>query len=1002
MKSLASGTLAGSLGSGYLAFGAGANKRPDVLFISIEDVSPQRFGCWGNTVCKTPNIDQLARESLRFDLAHCSAPPCNPSRASLLSGLRPETTKVFGNATDWTEALKPGTTMPEHFRANGYETIRVGKIFHRGNKDRVYADTDRWSRVIRESEGLPRPKHRRRPLRGPGVEFAKRKKEAAEQGRHIGGGSPFLYGPSGLGDLEEPDGMSATQAIKVLSWKHDKPLFLALGFHKPHLSFTAPDKYFAMYPPEMMVIPENPGSDADGMPTDKSELSESNPHTLEQWREAIAAHYACVTFIDAQVGRVLEALAESSRAEDTIVVLWSDHGFMLGEHYRWRKGALYDIGVRVALLIKAPGITEPGSVCKRPVESIDIFPTLFELCGIAIPKGLEGISMRPLLKNPSMSWKKGAITTQGEANRSIRTERWRYTEYGGPTKAELFDCQNDPGELTNLAGDPRYADIVAGLSGLLKAGWRAALPGASTAGWSLTPRPAYPLYTICSGVHEPTREDLEVLARNFTVAQARFSPSDVRTLHELNSDFKIVKYFNSSYTSRPEEVRVVEQRYRRALAMFLAGTLGESISAETTEFVLQPVRRNKPISLKASTLPGSFSSTQRNRPSTQYYVTWIRIGEELMRIETFDAALGRIEVTRGFDKTEQAAHDAGSPVFSPVYLGSTNDTGAYPGGPGRTLRYAFDPANPQAAQRCVETAMGYIEQGYDGIWLDICSPNPFNMADSDGKHVTPWDFRTGRAYDRDAYREGQEVKVNAIQTAIHRRLGFWPVVIANNMGSSRTFEPGQGGSKLMLMPTEIKPRPLDGYSIEGFAGGFAARAVDRIGRKGPRYHPLDAWQSKVTLLAECAQEGFAAFPMIANAGSKSKMLEPAGAIRDQFEMFAYASYLLAVEKDAPTRLGLPAFYEKDGRRFAYVHPRYSWPIGAPVETHKPDEIDRYRTKGHVCYLRRFDNGLVLVNPTEEDDRTLKLNKIYIDPETGRQISSVRMKAHTGRILIRWC
>ena len=182
IKSLAATTVVTSLGGSSFALGAKGDKRPDVLFISIEDVSPQRFGCWGNTVCKTPNIDLLARQSLRFDLAHCTAPPCNPSRTSLLSGLRAETTKVFGNATDWTEALKPGTTMPEHFRANGYETIRVGKIFHRGNKDRVYTDTDRWSRVIRESEGLPRSKHRRRPLKGPGVEFAKKKKEASKQG----------------------------------------------------------------------------------------------------------------------------------------------------------------------------------------------------------------------------------------------------------------------------------------------------------------------------------------------------------------------------------------------------------------------------------------------------------------------------------------------------------------------------------------------------------------------------------------------------------------------------------------------------------------------------------------------------------------------------------------------------------------------------------------------------------------------------------------------------
>lgn len=1000
MKSLAATTAVASLAGADLAFGAKADRRPDVLFISIEDVSPHRFGCWGNTVCKTPNIDQLAGQSLRFDLAHCSAPPCNPSRTSLLSGLRPETTKVFGNATDWSEVLKPGTTMPEHFRANGYETIRVGKIFHRGNKDRVYNDTARWSRVIKENEGLPRPKSRRLPLKGPGVEFAKKKQEAARQGIYIGGGSPFSYGPSGLDDLEETDGMSATQAIKLLSQKRDKPLFLALGFHKPHLAFTAPQKYFDMYLPAQMIIPKNPDSDADGMPTDKSKLSDKNPYTLKQWREAIAAHYACVTFIDAQVGRVLEALAKSGRADNTIIVLWSDHGFMLGEHYLWRKGPLYDECVMVALLIKAPGVTKPAGVCKRPVESIDIFPTLFDLCGIPIPDGLEGISMKPLLKNPSMPWKKGAITVRGERDKSIRTERWRYTEYGGPDKAELFDHQTDPHEFINLAKDPKYADVVAELSRLLKAGWKATLPNPSATGKNPAPDPVYPLYAICSGVHEPTRQDLEVLARNFALAQASFSPSDIRTLHELNPDFKAVKYFNSSYTSSADEVPRVEQRFRRALTMFRAAVLGQSIDTKITEFALQAPRKNRPIALKASTLPGSLSSAERNRPSTKYYVTWIRIGDELMRIDTFDVTSGRIKVTRGFDKSQPAAHKAGSPVFSPVYLGSTNDTGAYPGGPGSNLRYAFDPANAEAARWCIEKATICIEQGYDGVWLDICSPNPFNMADSDGNHVAPWDFRTGQDYDRDAYREGQEIKIHAVQTAIYKKFGSWPVVIANNMGSSRTFEPGQGGSKLMLMPTEIKPRPLDGYSIENFAGSFAARAVDRIGHKGPRYHSLDTWRSKLMLLAKSAQQKLAAYPMIANAGSKSKMLEPFGDIRDRFETFAYASYLLAVEKDAPTRLGLPAFYEKDGRRYAYLHPRYSWPIGAPTQTYQPDQIDRYRPKGYLSYVRRFDNGLVIVNPSEKDDRKLNLDKTYLDLEIQKEISSIQMKAHTGKILLR--
>lgn len=453
------------------------NKRPDVLFISIEDLSPHRMGCYGNTVCRTPNIDRLAAASVRFDLAHCSAAPCNPSRTSLLTGLRPETTRVFGNGDDWTEAVKPGRTMTEHFIANGYETIRVGKIYHAGNRDKTYDDTSRWSRTIKESEGLPAPKNRRRQLIGPGVEYGKKRIADRKKGIYTSSGSPFTYGPSGLDDLEEQDGMSATQAIKVLCQQHSKPLFFAVGFHKPHLPLTAPDKYFAMYPPETMVLPENPNTYPDGMPRDKGKLSEKQPHTLTQWREAIAAEYACVTFIDAQVGRILDALEKSGRADNTIIVLWTDHGFMLGEHFMWRKGPLYDHSALVPLLIKAPGVTKPNSVCKRPVESIDIFPTLFELCGIPIPKGLEAISMVPLLKDPNRKWKKGALTSQGENGKSICTERWRYTEYkNGPEKTELFDRKKDPKEFHNLAKDPSCANTINTLSKLLNGGWKACLP----------------------------------------------------------------------------------------------------------------------------------------------------------------------------------------------------------------------------------------------------------------------------------------------------------------------------------------------------------------------------------------------------------------------------------------------------------------------------------------------------------------------------------------------
>jgi len=467
-----SGAMLGGAALPKLALGQAdrQTKRPDVLFIAIEDVSPHRFGCYGNTVCQTPSIDRFAASGLRFDNAHTS-PPCCPSRTALLLGLRAGTTKVFGNNHDWHELCPGALTMPTHFRNQGYETIRCGKMYHG-----KFEDDASWSRVIKASEGIPKRKNRRRPAKGPGVEYAKELRKARKAGKTLKGGSPFTYGPSGLEDIEEHDGMVAEQGVRLLAQESDKPRLIALGFHCTHLPFIAPDKYFEPYRADDMVLPKNPGAGPDGLPK-RGKVNKLNPHTPEQWRESIAAHYASLSLIDAQIGRVLDALEKSGRADNTIVIIWSDHGFMLGEHFLWRKGPLREESTRVALLIRAPGVTTPGTVCTRSAESIDIFPTMFDLCGVPLPSGIEAISMRPLLRDPSRPWKKGALMWGG-GGKSIVTERWRYNEYvrrrGRP--AELFDHQNDSGEFVNLAREPKHADTVAELSALLKGGWKACLP----------------------------------------------------------------------------------------------------------------------------------------------------------------------------------------------------------------------------------------------------------------------------------------------------------------------------------------------------------------------------------------------------------------------------------------------------------------------------------------------------------------------------------------------
>lgn len=447
----------------------GAPARPyDVLFIAVEDLKAV-LSCYDNPVCRTPNIDALARSAVRFDNAQCQYPVCNPTRSSLLSGLRPPSTGVWGNATDWSEKLSLGTTLPEVFRAGGYETIRVGKMFHSGNGGRAFDDKPRWSRVIEERAGIPKPKLDKDAP--PRVLFGHLSPEERRKDYEY---RAWIWGPQGRDDLDCNDGAIAEQGVRVLSQKPgDKPLFLGLGFHRPHLPLHAPARYFAMYPPASIPLPRYPENDFEDMPK-KYGLKVDQAMNDDLRREAIAAYYACVSYVDACVGRVMQALKSSGRDRNTIVIFWGDHGFHLGDHRLWSKMTLFEESCRVPFIISVPGVTKPA-VCRRAVECVDLFPTLADLCGLKPPANLEGISMAPLLRDPARPWKKGAFTYHVEG-KSVRTERWRYTEWRGADRAELYDHETDPREIVNLARDPKHAATVAELSRLIKEDWRAALP----------------------------------------------------------------------------------------------------------------------------------------------------------------------------------------------------------------------------------------------------------------------------------------------------------------------------------------------------------------------------------------------------------------------------------------------------------------------------------------------------------------------------------------------
>jgi len=454
-----------------LAQGAGVKQPPNVLFIPVDDLSV-RLGAYGHPIVKSPNIDRLSSRGVLFERAYCQYPLCNPCRSSLLTGLRPETTGVLSNNTPLREKLPDVITLPQYFKQHGYETIAVGKIFHG-----KFPDPQSWTRKIdfREMKRKLGKIPPRRPLRGPDAgpptEEEKRRMKAGKKVLRN-----FKWGPSGLTDEQEADGIIAAAAVDVLRHKHEKPLFLAVGFHKPHLPFTAPDKYFDMYPPERITLPDVPENDLDDLPV-KFRTRDQDRLTEVTWREAVAAYYACVTFVDAQIGKVLDALDKSDIADNTVIILWGDHGYMLGEHHLWRKGQLFEEAVQVPMILAGPGVTQKGVKCARLVEFVDIYPTLVELCGLPARKGLEGISMVPLLHDPQRPWKKGAFTVTGSIRgRTVRTERWRYTEWDSPEAAELYDHQNDPHEYNNLAKDPACADEVKELSKLLHGGWKAALP----------------------------------------------------------------------------------------------------------------------------------------------------------------------------------------------------------------------------------------------------------------------------------------------------------------------------------------------------------------------------------------------------------------------------------------------------------------------------------------------------------------------------------------------
>lgn len=439
-------------------------RRMNVLFIAVDDMNTA-LGCYGHPLVKSPNMDRLAKRGVRFDRAYCQYPLCNPSRSSLLSGRRPDTTRVFDNGTRVRRTVPNLVTLPQAFKNAGYFSGRVGKIFHYGVPNDIGTsgldDPESWDEVFN-------PRGRDKDDENEVINFTPK--------RQIGAALSWMVAKGE--DAEQTDAKVADETIRMLERHRTGPFFIGCGFYRPHVPDVATQSWYDLYPMDRIHLPHEP----DHMASVPAPAITARPPNYglpeEKLRIFTRAYYAAVSFVDSQVGRVVDALDRLGLANNTVIVLFGDHGWLLGEHGQWQKQSLFEESTRVPLIIVWPGAKGNGRVSRRVVELVDLYPTLTDLCGLPAQEGLEGVSLRPLLANPNARWDRPAfiqvIRGGGQQprffGRTIRTERWRYTEWDGGAKGvELYDHDHDPHEYRNLAADPAYASTIADLSARLRA-----------------------------------------------------------------------------------------------------------------------------------------------------------------------------------------------------------------------------------------------------------------------------------------------------------------------------------------------------------------------------------------------------------------------------------------------------------------------------------------------------------------------------------------------------
>lgn len=431
--------------------------KPNVLFIISDDLTSTALGCYGNTICKTPNIDRLAARGMRFTRAYCQGTYCGPSRASFMSGYYPHATSVQGYISP-RAAIGDRATWAQHFKNAGYYSARVSKIFHMGVPGGIEEGSDgaddpaSWTERF-NSQGPE--------WQAPGVgETLERNSDGKKP---VMGGNTFVVVAADGDDMTHSDGKTAAKACELIEEHAQQPFFLAVGFVRPHVPFVSPKKYHT-YPPDSLVLPEKKPGDWDDIPKPGINYKTSVNMQMDvvKQRKAVAGYYAAVSFMDAQVGKVLDTLEKSGQADNTIVIFTSDHGFHLGEHDFWAKVSLHDESARVPLIISVPG-KKPG-VSDSLVELLDLYPTTAKLCGLEVPARLQGKDISPILDDPKATVHDTAFSVAGTSKGlMLRDDRWVFIQYGEDAKAgvELFDMQSDPQQFTNLAALPEHAATVA-------------------------------------------------------------------------------------------------------------------------------------------------------------------------------------------------------------------------------------------------------------------------------------------------------------------------------------------------------------------------------------------------------------------------------------------------------------------------------------------------------------------------------------------------------------